>query len=141
MDTQRKYDVQQFKDLIRDIPFAMFTTVIADGTLRSRPMVATSESFDGALWFFSRVSSPLGQEIAGKAEVNITYVSAPEDRFVSVSGKAEVVKDVTRATQMWNPSYGAWFAGGPSDPELSLVKITVAKVEHWDRKLGRMQQL
>jgi len=141
MDSPRKYDVQQFKDLIRDIPFAMFTTVVADGTLRSRPMVATSESFDGTLWFFSRTSSPLAQEIAAKAEVNVTYVSAPEDRFVSVSGKAEVVQDAGRAAQMWDPSYGVWFAGGPADPELSLIKITVAKVEHWDRKLGRMQQL
>lgn len=141
MESQKTYDVQQFRDLIRDIPFAMFTTVLSDGTLRSRPMVATNESFDGSLWFFSRVNSPLAQEIAGKAEVNITYVSAPEDRFVSVSGRAEVVTDGARAAQMWNPSYGTWFAGGPTDPELSLLKITVAKVEHWDRKLGRMQQL
>ena len=141
MDTQRKFDVQQFKDLIRDIPFAMFTTVQADGTLRSRPMVATNDAFDGCLWFFSRTTSPLAQEIAGTSEINVTYVSAPEDRFVSVSGKADVVTDSARAAQMWNPSYGVWFAGGPTDPELSLIKVTVAKVEHWDRKLGRMQQL
>ena len=32
---QGRYPVQQFKDLVKDIPFAMFTTVTAGGGLRS----------------------------------------------------------------------------------------------------------
>jgi len=139
---QGRYDVQRVRALTHDIPFAMFTTVIADGSLRSRPMVASADSFDGtAVWFFTRASSPVAQEIAGQGHVNVTYVSAPEDRFVSVSGKAEVVRDVERATQMWNPSYASWFAGGPEDAELGMIKITVSRIEYWDRKIGRMQQL
>jgi len=140
MESQRQYDVQRFKDLVHDIPFAMFTTVTADGSLRSRPMVASSEAFDGALWFFSRANSPLAQEIAAHSAVSVTYVSAPEDRFVSVSGRAEMVTNPARAAQMWNPSCGSWFAGGPQDPDLTLIRIAVTGVEFWDRKAGRMQQ-
>jgi general stress protein 26 len=138
---QSRYSAQQFRDLVRDIPFAMFTTVTAGGALRSRPMVAAENAFDGTLWFFTRTSSAVAQEIAGSQMVNITYVSAPEDRFVSVSGAAEVVRDVERAGRMWSPAYNQWFAGGPSDPELSLIRIDVARVEFWDRKLGRMREL
>jgi general stress protein 26 len=138
---QGRYDVQRFKDLILDIPFAMFTTVTGDGGLRSRPMVATSDAFDGSLWFFSRATSPVAQEIGGNSHVNITYVSAPEDRFVSVSGNAAMVRDVARTRQMWSPSFATWFAGGPEDPELSLIQVSLTKVEYWDRKAGRMQQL
>ena len=138
---QGNYDVQTFRDLIKDIPFAMFTTVTADGGLRSRPMVATANAFDGKLWFFARTNSAVAQEIGGNLHVNVTYVSAPEDRFISVSGKATVVRDADRAGQMWSPSYNQWFAGGASDAELSLIAIEVAQVEHWDRKAGRMQQL
>ena len=138
---QGRYPVQQFKDLVKDIPFAMFTTITAGGGLRSRPMVAAENAFDGSLWFFTRTSSAVAQEIAGSASVNVTYVSAPEDRFVSVSGAASVVRDVERATGMWSPAYNQWFAGGASDPELSLIKIEVARVEFWDRKVGRMREL
>ena len=138
---QGSYDVQKFGDLIKDIPFAMFTTVAADGALRSRPMVATVNAFDGRLWFFTRTGSAVAQEIAGNPNVNVTYVSAPEDRFISVSGRAVVSRDVERASQLWNASYNQWFAGGASDPELSMLAIAVTKVEYWDRKAGRMQQL
>jgi len=138
---QGRYPVQQFKDLVKDIPFAMFTTVTAGGGLRSRPMVASENAFDGTLWFFTRTSSAVAQEVAGNKMVNVTYVSAPEDRFVSVSGSASVVRDVERAAGMWSSAYNQWFAGGPSDPELSLIRIETARVEFWDRKAGRMREL
>ena len=138
---QGRYPVQQFKDLVKDIPFAMFTTVTAAGGLRSRPMVASENAFDGTLWFFTRTSSAVAQEVAGNRMVNVTYVSAPEDRFVSVSGSASVVRDVERAAGMWSSAYNQWFAGGPSDPELSLIRIEIERVEFWDRKAGRMREL
>jgi general stress protein 26 len=52
-----------------------------------------------------------------------------------------VVRDVERAGGMWSPAYNQWFAGGASDPELSLLRIEVARVEFWDRKAGRMREL
>ena len=138
---QSRYSAQQFRDLVKDIPFAMFTTITTGGGLRSRPMVATENAFDGTLWFFTRTSSAVALEVAGNTMVNVTCVSAPEDRFVSVSGTASVVRDVERAGGMWSPAYNQWFAGGPSDPELSLIRIEVARVEFWDRKAGRMREL
>jgi len=138
---QGRYSAQQFRDLVKDIPFAMFTTVTASGALRSRPMVASENAFDGTLWFFTRTSSAVAQEIGGSQMVNVTYVSAPEDRFVSVSGAASVVRDLERAGRMWSPAYNQWFAGGAADPELSLIRIDVGKIEFWDRKAGRMREL
>ncbi len=42
---KNRVDPQTFRDLVKDIPFAMFTTVMADGTLRSRPMVAQADAY------------------------------------------------------------------------------------------------
>ena len=139
--SQGRIDPQRFRDLIKDIPFAMFTTVTADGGLRSRPMVASENAFDGALWFFTRTKSAVAQEIAGNQQVNVTYVSAPEDRFISVSGSASVVRDLDRAALMWSAAYNQWFAGGANDPELSLIRVETSRVEYWDRKAGRMQEM
>ena len=104
-------------------------------------MVATANAFDGSLWFFTRTGSAVAQEIVANGHVNVTYVSAPEDRFVSVSGRATAMRDVEHASQMWTPAYNQWFAGGASDPDLSMIRIEVTRVEYWDRKTGRMQQL
>ncbi len=134
-------DAQAFRDLVQDIPFAMFTTAMADGTLRSRPMVAHADAFDGALWFFTRTSSAVTSEIGAHPHVNVVYVSAPEDRFVSVSGRAVIVHDADRAARMWVRDYATWFPGGPADPDLSMIRIDVARVEHWDAKTGHMRQL
>ena len=32
-------------------------------------------------------------------------------------------------------------SGGAADPELSMIAIEVSRIEYWDRKAGRMQQL
>jgi len=141
MQEPLRVDIQQFRSLIDDIPFAMFTTRTADGTLRSRPMVASASAFDGCLWFFTRTTSAVALEVQDETQVNVTYVSAPEDRFVSVSGQATIVRDEAHAATMWMPTYQAWFAGGPADPELSLIRIELTRVEYWDRKAGRMQQI
>ena len=58
-----------------------------------------------------------------------------------MSGNAVMVRDVARTRQIWSPSFAAWFAGGPEDAELSMIRISVMKVEYWDRKAGRMQAL
>ena len=102
---QSRYRVEQFRDLARDIPFAMFTTVAANGRLRSRPMAASENAFDGALWFFTRTASAVAKEIAENRMVNVTYVSAPEDRFVSVSGVASVVRDAEHASKLWHSAF------------------------------------
>ena len=141
MQEQPQFDVQRFRDLVKDIPFAMFTTSTAGGDLRSRPMVASASAFDGRLWFFTRTQSAVAQELAANGQVNVTYVSAPEDRFVSVSGSAGVVRDDAQAAAMWQPAYQAWFANGPGDPDLSLIRIDVSRIEFWDRKAGRMTQM
>lgn len=139
--SQKPYNVQQFQDLVKDIPFAMFTTMNGERGLRSRPMVASAGAFDGDLWFFTRTSSAVAQELAKNAVVNITYVSAPEDRFISISGNACVVRDVEHALAMWHPAYNQWFPGGAADADLSLIKVEVRRVEYWDRKAGRMKDL
>jgi general stress protein 26 len=141
MQEHAGYDVQKIRDLTSDIPFAMFTTRTSDGSFRSRPMVAGASAYDGLLWFFTRTHSAVARELEADGHVNVTYVSAPEDRFVSVSGAATVVRDEDHAARMWQPAFQAWFEGGPSDPDLSLIRIELTRVEFWDRKSGRMQQL
>ncbi len=128
--------------LIKDIRIAMLTTFGADGSLRSRPMATQETGFEkGELWFFTADDSPKASEIAREHEVNLAYAEPKDQRYISLSGLAALVRDPARARRLWNPGLKAWFPKGPDDPHLALLRVRVHTAEYWDAPAGRMAGL
>ena len=127
--------------LIRGIRVAMLTTACEDGSLRSRPMVPLEEEFGGTLWFFTRADSPKVGEVGQEGQVNVSYTDADGDRFVSVSGRAALVRDREKINERWNPLYEAWFPQGVDDPQIALLRVNAEKAEFWDVRSSAMVQL
>lgn len=126
---------------IKGIRVAMLTTLDTENnSLYSRPMVTQDIDFDGALWFFTQVHT-LKVDEANNQPVNISYVSADENRYVSVSGVAELVRDQKKIEALWKPLHAIWFPGGKNDPELALLKVTVLSAEFWDGPSNKMTQI
>lgn len=124
--------IKKLGQLIKDIKFAMFTTVDFDGNIYSRPMATQQVEFDGDLWFFSGRSSAKIRSIEKDQHVNVSF-SHPEDhRYISISGRAEIVSDRSKMPELWSPAYKAWFPEGLEDPDLILIKVQVDSAEYWD---------
>ena len=143
MDNQAGRDegVMKLGEMIKDIDFAMLTTIDNDGTLRSRPMSTQQVEFDGDLWFFTRASSHKVDEVQRNQHVNVSY-SKPEDQhYVSVSGMAELVHDKEKIEELWNPILKAWFPKGLEDPDLALLKVNVEQAEYWDSPSSTMAHI
>jgi general stress protein 26 len=132
--------VEKLGKLIKDIKFAMMTTIDA-GRLRSRPMVNQQAEFDGDLWFFTQLGSPKVAEIQRDSRVNIAFAKPEDQEYVSVSGTAEVVRDREKAKELWNPFLKAWFPKGLEDPDLALLRVRVEEAEYWDSPSSAMVQL
>jgi general stress protein 26 len=130
--TGRGEKIRKLAELIREIDFAMLTTVGEDGTLHSRPMSTQRAEFDGDLWFFTRASAPKVGEIEREHEVNVAYAKPEAQSYVSVSGRATVVRDRAKIEELWSPELKAWFPEGPEDPDIALLKVTVSRAEYWD---------
>lgn len=130
--TDHNENIKKLRDLIKDIKFAMLTTAEEDGTLRSRPMVTQQTEFDGDLWFFTNASAPKVDEVQQNQHVNVSYAEPKDQKYVSVSGSAQLVRDRQKIEELWNPQYKAWFPKGLDDPDLALLKITVEQAEYWD---------
>jgi general stress protein 26 len=124
--------ISKLGEMIKDINVAMLTTAMPEGTLRSRPMVTQQTKFDGDLWFFTGASTPKAHEIEDDQHVNLSYAAPDDNRYVSVSGRATLVRDRQKAEELWKPMYKAWFPGGLDDPDLSLIKVSVEQAEYWD---------
>lgn len=128
-------------DMIKDIDIAMMTTVDEDGSLSSRPMATKQSAFDGALWFFTRAHSPKVDDVAHEKHVNLAYADTRSQNYVSVSGKATVVKDQAKAREMWDSFAATWFPKGVDDPELALIRVDVDQAEYWDGSSKTMMLL
>jgi general stress protein 26 len=124
--------IKKLDEMIKEIDFAMLTTVAEDGSLHSRPMSTQRAEFDGNLWFFTRASAPKVGEVEREQHVCVSYAKPESQSYVSVSGRATVVRDRAKIAELWSPELKAWFPDGPEDPDLALLKVAVERAEYWD---------
>ncbi len=124
-------------DLIKDSRVAMMATADESGRLfHARPMVApkldTQEKFDGALYFFTGISSPKVEEIRANPQVLLTYANPDKQSYVSLSGQATVERDRAKIDELWTKEIEAWFPDGKDDPNLTLIRFDAEEAEFWD---------
>lgn len=131
-ESNRAESLHKVGELLKGIPVAMLVTRSGDGTLRARPMATLEAEFDGTLWFFSADHSNKVSELAQSPEVGLVYGDPSGQRYASLSGRAEVVRDPDKARALWSPLYREWFPQGLEDPELVLLKVEVSRAEYWD---------
>jgi general stress protein 26 len=133
--------IAKLNELIKGIDFAMLTTIRPNGSLHSCPMATAEVHGDGALWFFSRNKSEKVEAIKSDPRVNLAYSDSSSQRYVSITGNAEPLRDHVKAKELWSPVYERWFPKGLEDPDLILLRIQVRDAEYWDGSVGRMVQL
>ena len=124
--------------LIDGVPVAMVTTRADEDRLTSRPMLLERLEPDGSLTFLTHLSSDKVGQIARDPHVNIAFVSAGGDRYVSVSGTAAATHDPSRMKTLWNMTYRAWFPDGPEDPDSAIFTVSIDRIESWDVPTSRL---
>ena len=130
---RREDDLEKLREMVKDIDFCMLTTVDEGGDLHSRPMSSNGDiDPNGDVWFFTNATSHKVNEIAKLPRVNISFADPDNQRYVSVSGKAEVLRDQKKIEELWRPEFKIWFPKGKDDPEIALLKVNLEKAEYWD---------
>jgi general stress protein 26 len=132
---------QKLYELIKDIKVAMMTTIEPDGTLHSRPMWNHKADSAGDLWFFTRERSPKVRELSKDSQVNLAYANPDSQDYVSVSGKAEIIRDQSKIKELWTEGLRTWFPKGPDDPDIALIRIHPTGGEYWDSPSKTVMQL
>lgn len=136
----RQESIEKIRELTHDIDFCMLTT-FDGGQLRSRPMSTQEMEFDGELWFFTSDNTHKIDEIAKDNRVCAAYSKPDDNTYLSLSGRAEVVKDRAKIEELWSPALKAWFPEGLEDPHICLLKIPVEQAEYWDAPSSKIVQL
>jgi len=136
-----KGDLKKLRKLIKGARVAMLTTVGPDGTLRSRPMATLKAPFEGDVWFFTRATAPKADEIRDNDHVNVSFSDGDDNRYLSISGTASLVRDTARLEQLWSGRLKSWFPDGKKDPDLALLRVRVDRADYWDKKTAAMVHL
>ena len=120
--------------LMRDVDFCMFTTHTSRGRLRARPMSNNGAvEFDGDVWFFSAADCRKVREIKANPIVQLSYADLDGWRFVSMTGKAKVVRDLEKKQELWQKELERWFEDGPESEAIVLLKVTPSSVSYWTK--------
>lgn len=133
MTTAREDNLQKIRDMVKDIDFCMLTTVDEEGDLHSRPMSSNGDiDSNGDLWFFTGASSHKVGEIEKLPKVNVSFADPENQHYISITGKAQLVRDRNKIDELWKPEFKMWFPEGKDDPEVALLRINLEKAEYWD---------
>jgi general stress protein 26 len=118
-------------DIIEKVGIAMLTTRFAGG-LRARPLEARPDRAAGIIWFLTDARSGKDEEVAAAPDIGLVFIDAGENAYLSITGRAEILRDTGRAAEIWKSTDQVWWPGGPDDPTLRVLRVEPTTAELWD---------
>lgn len=118
-------------ELIGLVGVCMLTTRSAQG-LRARPLEARPAREEGLIRFLTDVRGSKDDEIARAPDVGLVFIDAAAKAYLSVTGRAEVVRDAKQAAAIWHDSDRVWWPGGADDESLRVIRFAPRLAELWD---------
>jgi general stress protein 26 len=128
---KQKGDIDRVWDFIEKVGVCMLTTQFAGG-LRARPLEARPDREARLIFFVTDVHSPKEDEIAATSDVGIVFIDADEKAYLSITGRASVLRDVEKTKAVWLKTDEVGWPDGPGSPDVSLLRIEPSTAELWD---------
>ena len=127
---EREADIERAWELMEKLRFCMFSTWNGD-KLRSRPMGAFVRRQEGVIYFLTDVRAHKDEEIREFPKICLAFADPRGQKYVSVSGRAEVVSDRQEIRELWGIQAKGWW-DSPEDPNIRLIRVCPIDAEYWD---------
>ena len=121
---------KHFNEILDDFSVAMLTTLGSDDLPRARPMQIASVDNENELCFFTDDRSGKVDEIQSDSTVAITMQGG--GKFLSLTGKANIIRDQESINKHWKDIYKVWFPEGKNSDSLVMLRIIPDEGEYWD---------
>jgi general stress protein 26 len=128
---RKKGDFVRVWDVIENVGVCMMTTKFGGG-LRARPLEARPDRDAGLIFFVTDIHSAKEDEIEAAPDVGLAFVDSNNNAYLSITGRAWVVRDAEKIKTFWRKSDEVWWPGGPNDPDVCLLRIEPFRAELWD---------
>lgn len=130
----KKKSLKAVAKIMSDLDLCMFTTVTARGIAASRPMSNNGDvEYDGKSYFFTWAKSRTAKDVAKDPHVNLSFVGSKRFKkiYVSVSGKAKLIKDREVMREHWNKDLEIWFKDGIETRGLVMIEVDATHIKYW----------
>jgi general stress protein 26 len=127
----RKDAIDRVWDIIEKTGVCMLTTQ-SSGGLRARPLEARPDREAGLLFFVTDIHSAKEDEIEATPDVGLVFIDSSDKAYLSITGRARVMRDAELIKAAWRNTDGVWWPGGPGDPNVCVLRIEPAAAELWD---------
>ena len=122
---------------MKGIDIAILLTHTDNGEIASRPMSNNGDvTYDGTSYFFTTENARCVKDIGRDAKVALGYSTEPGffsgGTYVSVEGRAELIRDKAAFKQHWTADLDHWFEQGVDTPGLVLIKVIAKRVNYWE---------
>lgn len=125
------FTLSSLSRLMRKMDFCMLVTQAARGGLNSRPMSNNRDvNFKGDVYFFTNGKTQKVRDIAANPQVSLNFEGG-KGLFISVKGKAKLIKDKETFAEHWVDDLGRWFKKGIDTPGLTLIHVKGSKLRYW----------
>ena len=130
--------LSDISEKMRDIDFAILSTRTSNGAIAARPMSNNRQvDYDGDNYFFTCQDTGTVRDITGDPNVGLAYQSKSgalhlKPFFITVEGKAELIRDKAQFEEHWTKDLDDWFKEGVDTPGLVLVKVHASRLHYWD---------
>ncbi len=137
---QMKIQKAALKDMaqkMRNLDIATLVTVAEDGSLSGRPMSNNADvDYDGKSYYFTYEESDKVKQISRNPEVQLAF-EGDDKLYVTVTGKAELIRDKAEFEKHWVPELEQWFAQGTDTPGMVLLCVNARQAKYWqDMEMG-----
>jgi general stress protein 26 len=101
------------------------------GSFHARPMSAIVRPDEEAVYFLTDVTLIKDDEIKANPDVALTFADTSGQKYVSLTGHAEVSDDRDKIHDLWSPMAKAFWESA-DDPAIRLLRVTPSDAEFWD---------
>ena len=125
-------------EAMRDIDFTMLSTRAEGGEIGARPMSNNRDvDYDGDSWFFALADTRTVIDIARDPQVGLVLqgksgLFGKPPMFISVEGRAELIRERKQFVAHWDKDLERWFEQGVDTPGLVLIKVHATRIHYWD---------
>jgi general stress protein 26 len=118
-------------DIIEKVGVCMLTTQFGGG-LRARPLEARPDRDAGLIFFVTDIHSAKEHEVEAAPDVGLVFIDSSDKAYLSITGRARVMRDADKQKAAWRKTDAVWWPGGPTSPDVCLLRIEPVTAELWD---------
>ena len=123
---------------MRGIDYCTLSTRTEGGAIAGRPMSNNSDvEYDGDSFFFAHDSTRTVSDVQADPKVGLAYqgksgIVGQRPFFVTIEGRAELIRDKAIFEKHWTKDVERYFEQGVDTPGLVLIKVHAERLHYWD---------